>query len=57
MIPGSSMKPIASKNGIAYIPDSYSRPIQLRTKSQWFDIVARKRNSIPKTPRGKDKIL
>jgi hypothetical protein len=52
MIPGSSMKPIASKNGIAYVPDSYSRPIQLRTKSQWLDMVAKKRNGIPRVPPG-----
>ena len=50
MIPGSSMKPIASKNGITYVPDSFSRPIHLRTKSQWFDLVAKKKSSIPKVP-------
>ena len=53
MIPGSSMKPIATKNGIAYIRDTYSRPLQLNTKSQWLDMVAKKRNSIPRAQRAR----
>ena len=57
MIPGSSMKPIATKNGIAYIRDTYSRPIQLNTKSQWLDMVAKKRNGIPRAQQGEISVL
>ena len=57
MIPGSSMKPIASKNGYTYVPDSYSRPIQLQTKSQWQELLAKKKNGIPRVPQSGKKTL